>query len=128
MKIIVLAFGVFLLVGMWLPFHGGAHIAIGLICMKYAPGAYGYLAAALGGIELLLLWWEIPCLLVGESGTVDTYMRRPYEAPWKLGDSQPFDGTSEDPIGWLIGSLHSFALAGVYAVCAYFDLFAVSLG
>jgi hypothetical protein len=128
MQIFNLAFAFIALLGLWLPVHGATHIAVGLACHHYASAAYGYLAAVIGVVELILLWMGVPCLLLGEQGTVHTYARRPHEGPWKRVESKEFDNTSTDPTGWVIAAAHSFALAGLYAAGTHFGLFAVRLG
>ena len=128
MQIFAMAFGLFLWLGFWQPFHGGVHLALGLACWRYAPETHGYLAAGVGAIELLLLWKRVPCLLLGESGTVFTYTRRHHEESWNLVGSEKFDNTAFDSRNWLGAALHSFALAGAYEVCAHFDLFSIRLG
>ena len=127
MKIFAVAFGLFVIAGCVLIWHGLVHLIIGFGCIILSSQSYGLLAVGIGVAELVLFVARVPCWWISGGSTTITMKRRLDEKEWKVvGYNFPAPDSTR-PANWLVAALHSFALAGVYQVCKTLDLFAITL-
>lgn len=126
MKIVSILFGLVVLVGVLLPFHLVVLVVVGVISFNFLPDAFSILAVLAGIVELFLYYFRVPCMVGSFEDTVQTFVKRPHDADWKLlATHEPT--IDEDPFNWVFAAMHSFFLAGLYLVLSYFDLFSITL-